>query len=69
VRVDPASLRWLERELGRIQNGEVGLVFHLREGKVEWTEKMVRETRKADDCSTCHAPAARRGFPEPADSP
>ena len=46
MKIDPDSLRWLRAQLGRVAYGEVGVIFHLRGGQVEWAERIFRETRK-----------------------
>ena len=46
MKLDPDSLRWLRCQLDRVAFGEVGVIFHLRGGEVEWVERISRETRK-----------------------
>ncbi len=46
MKIDPALIAWLEEELDRIAFGELGLLFHIRNGSIEWTEKIHRETVK-----------------------
>lgn len=47
------QLDWLERTINEIiftsGHGEAGLIFHIRDGKIEWTEKIKRETEKPLD--------------------
>ena len=44
---------WLERTINEVLfttgYGEAGLIFHLREAKIEWVEKVKRETEKPLD--------------------
>ena len=44
---------WLEQAINEILlttgYGDAGLIFHLREGKIEWVEKVKRETEKPLD--------------------
>ena len=49
MKIDPESLRWLRSQLSRVQYGEVGVIFHLRGGHIEWTERVFRETQKGVD--------------------
>jgi len=44
---------WLEISINELLlttgYGDAGLIFHIREGKIEWVEKIKRETEKAVD--------------------
>ena len=44
---------WLERAINEIVlttgYGDAGLIFHIREEKIEWVEKVKRETEKPLD--------------------
>jgi len=44
---------WLERTINEVLlttgHGEAGLIFHIREEKIEWVEKVKRETEKPLD--------------------
>ena len=44
-------LQWIERSLDSVAFGEVGIIFHLRNGRIEWTEKIRRETERSVDRS------------------
>ena len=44
--LDPALIEWLEKCIEEKENGNVGLIFHIREGKIEWIEKINRTTGK-----------------------
>jgi len=44
-------LQWIEHSLDSVPFGEVGMIFHLRNGRIEWTEKIKRETEKCVDKS------------------
>lgn len=47
------QIDWLEQAINAVVltsgHGEAGLIFHIREGKIEWTEKIIRETEKPID--------------------
>jgi hypothetical protein len=44
------TIQWIELALDDIRFGEVSVIFHLRDGKIEWTEKIKRETEKPTKC-------------------
>jgi len=48
--IDKESLKWLEEHIDCTDHGDVGLIFHIRDGKIDWIEKFVRTTKKVDKC-------------------
>jgi len=46
-------ISWIEKAIDEVVNctghGNVTLVFHIRDGRVEWTEKSKRITEKRHD--------------------
>lgn len=41
-------VEWLQNNIKSTDHGEVGLIFHIRQGKVQWIEKINRHTEKID---------------------
>lgn len=47
MKIDPKTIEWIEMALDNLAFGEVGITLHVRNGAVEWTEKIKRETTKS----------------------
>lgn len=41
VKIDPATLSWLETELQRLEYGEVGIVFVVHDGRIVKRKKIL----------------------------
>ena len=46
MRIDRNMITWLELALDELIYGEVSLIIHVRCGKIEWIEKVKKETVK-----------------------
>jgi len=50
MKLDQTVISWIENAIAELLqgtgHGNVGLIFHIRDGKIEWTEKIKRETEK-----------------------
>jgi len=44
--INPELIKWMEKNIEEKENGDVGLIFHIRDGKIEWIEKLNRTTEK-----------------------
>ncbi len=51
MKIDPSLIEWLEKCIVAKENGDVGLIFHMRDGKIEWIEKINRTTEKPENNS------------------
>lgn len=49
MKLDQETIKWVESALDEAYYGEVGLIFHVRNGKIEWMEKIRRESKKVVD--------------------
>jgi len=50
--IDKDSLKWLEENLDSIEYGDIGLIFHIRNGTIDWIDKFFKATtkKKVDKC-------------------
>ena len=48
MKLDQETIEWVEQKVAEIEFGDVTLVFHVREGKVEGREKVWRKTEKME---------------------
>ena len=46
MKIDPTYIEWFEECIEEKENGDIGLIFHVRDGKVDWIEKINRTTEK-----------------------
>ena len=50
MKLDQTVISWVENAITELLqgtgHGNVGVIFHIRDGKIEWTEKIKRETEK-----------------------
>ena len=50
MKLDQATISWIENAVKEVSggtgHGSVGVMFHIKNGKVNWTEKIKRETEK-----------------------
>lgn len=46
MKIDTAVIAWLETKLSSTEYGDVGLIFHIKNSAVEWTEKIHRVTER-----------------------
>ena len=46
MRIDCDVITWIELTIDELIYGEVSVVFHVRHGKIEWIEKVKKETMK-----------------------
>jgi hypothetical protein len=45
------TIEWLKEQFDNcIKWGELGIIFNLRDGKIEWIEKIKKITEKTGDC-------------------
>ncbi len=44
--INPELIEWIEKCIEEKENGNVGLIFHVRDGEIEWIEKINRTTEK-----------------------
>ena len=44
--ISPELIEWIEKSMEEKENRNVGLIFHIRDGKIEWFEKINRTTEK-----------------------
>jgi len=44
--VDQDLIDWIDREIERLDHGEVGVIFVIHEGQIQRCEKIVREKKK-----------------------
>jgi hypothetical protein len=42
-------LEWLEERISAVSYGDIQLIIHMREGIIDWIEKISRETEKVVD--------------------
>ena len=53
MKLDQVIISWIEKAVDEILDGtghgNVGLILHIRDGRVKWTEKIKRETEKPQD--------------------
>ena len=50
MKMDQATISWIEKAVIQVcsgtGHGNVGLIFHIKNGRINWTEKIKRETEK-----------------------
>lgn len=50
MKLDQTVISWIENAITDLQlrtgHGNVGVIFHIKHGKIDWTEKIKRETEK-----------------------